>query len=176
MSSLFLFSMSVFLHHDASLSGSIWDCVYWGWVELRWRLLNSTKLLNKLKHPKENSIMIWFFSDKKNVCQDQIYNKQNNRWMSLRMSPKWLKPSFLRQYGVRCGLRRRHAPALLWGQVKGQHQHLPRGHEADSIAGGRSWVWQQDSVLCLVSNRFMAWPVPFYFCTIYPLWSYILSG
>ena len=45
-----------------------------------------------------------------------------------------------------------------------------------SIAGGRSWVWQQDSVLCLVSNRFMAWPVPFYFCTIYPLWSYILSG
>ena len=119
-----------FLHHDASLSGSIWDCVYWGWVELRWRLLNSTKLLNKLKHPKENNIMIWFFSDKKNVCQDQIYNKQNNRWMS----PKWLKPSFLRQYGVRCGLRRRHAPALLWGQVKGQHQHLPRGYGADSVA------------------------------------------
>ena len=26
-----------------------------------WRLLCSTKLLNKLKHPKENN-MIWFFS------------------------------------------------------------------------------------------------------------------
>ena len=28
------------------------------------RLLNSTKLLNKLKYPKENNI-IWFFLDKK---------------------------------------------------------------------------------------------------------------
>ena len=34
------------------------------------RLLNSTKLLNKLKHPKESN-MLWFFSDEKNFCQDQ---------------------------------------------------------------------------------------------------------
>ena len=34
------------------------------------RLLNSTKLLNKLKHPKESN-MLWFFSDEKNFYQDQ---------------------------------------------------------------------------------------------------------
>ena len=33
-------------------------------MELCRRLLNSTKLLIKLKHPKENN-MIWFFSDEK---------------------------------------------------------------------------------------------------------------
>ena len=33
------------------------------------RLLNSIKLLNKLKHPKEYN-MLWFFSDEKNFCQD----------------------------------------------------------------------------------------------------------
>ena len=33
------------------------------------RLFNSTKLLNKLKHPKESN-MLWFFSDEKNFYQD----------------------------------------------------------------------------------------------------------
>ena len=41
------------------------------------RLLNSTKLLNKLKSPKESN-MLWFFSDEKNFCQDQAHNRQNH--------------------------------------------------------------------------------------------------
>ena len=41
------------------------------------RLLNSAKLLNKLKHPKESN-MLWFFSDEKNFCQDQAHNRQNH--------------------------------------------------------------------------------------------------
>ena len=50
-----------FLHHGASLRGSAGDCVYGGWAEVRLEALNSSKLLNKLKHAKENN-MIWFFS------------------------------------------------------------------------------------------------------------------
>ena len=46
------------------------------------KLLNSTKLLNKLKHPKESN-MLWFFSDEKNFCQDQAHNRQNHRWISM---------------------------------------------------------------------------------------------
>ena len=46
------------------------------------RLLNSTKLLNKLKRPKESN-MLWFFSDEKNFCQDQAHNRRNHRWIAM---------------------------------------------------------------------------------------------
>ena len=46
------------------------------------RLVNSTKLLNKLKHLKESN-MLWFFSDEKNFCQDQAHNRQNHRWIAM---------------------------------------------------------------------------------------------
>ena len=46
------------------------------------RLLNSTKLLNKLKHPKESN-MLSFFSDEKNFCQDQAHSRQNNQWIAM---------------------------------------------------------------------------------------------
>ena len=49
------------------------------------RLVKSVKLLNKLKHPKDPG-MLWFFSDEKNFCQDQLYNRQNHRWVA--MCPK----------------------------------------------------------------------------------------
>ena len=64
-------------------------------MELRLRLLNSTKLLNKLKHPKEN-IVIWFFLDEQFFCQDEMYNKQNNRCIaaSFKDVPKLMKTKF----------------------------------------------------------------------------------
>ena len=46
------------------------------------RLLNSTKLLNKLKDLKESN-MLWFFSDEKNFCQDQVHNTQNHQWIAM---------------------------------------------------------------------------------------------
>ena len=46
------------------------------------RLLNSTKLLNKLKRPKESN-MLWFFSNEKNFYQDQAHNRQNHRWIAM---------------------------------------------------------------------------------------------
>ena len=42
------------------------------------RLIKSVRLLNKLKHPKKPN-MLWFFSEEKNFCQDQVYNSQNHR-------------------------------------------------------------------------------------------------
>ena len=42
------------------------------------RLIKSVRLLNKLKHPKKPN-MLWFFSDEKNFCQDQVHNSQNHR-------------------------------------------------------------------------------------------------
>ena len=41
-------------------------------------LIKSVRLLNKLKHPKKPN-MLWFFSDEKNFCQDQVHNSQNHR-------------------------------------------------------------------------------------------------
>ena len=40
------------------------------------RLIKSVTLLNKLKHPKKPN-MLWFFSDEKNFCQNQMHNSQN---------------------------------------------------------------------------------------------------
>ena len=59
------------------------------------QLKHCQKLLNKLKHPLQHN-MIWFFSDKKNFCQDQAVNNQNNRWLAaaLRMFQKSCRPSF----------------------------------------------------------------------------------
>ena len=49
------------------------------------RLTKWKKLLSKVKHPAEPQT-IWFFSDEKNVCQDQKHNAQNGRWLAY--SPK----------------------------------------------------------------------------------------
>ena len=59
------------------------------------RLLNFTKLLNKLKHPKESN-MLWFFSDEKNFCHDQTHNRQNHRWIAMCPSnvPRVMKTKF----------------------------------------------------------------------------------
>lgn len=45
------------------------------------RLTKAKNLLNKMKHPVE-SVTIWFFTDEKNFCQDQLHNTQN-RWLAL---------------------------------------------------------------------------------------------
>ena len=46
------------------------------------QLKHCQKLFNKLKHPLQRN-MIWFFSDKKNFCQDQAVNNQNNHWLAV---------------------------------------------------------------------------------------------
>ena len=65
------------------------------------RLLNSTKLLNKLKHPKESN-MLWCFSDEKNFCQDQVHNRQNHRWIAMCPNnvPRVMKTNTVMVFGV----------------------------------------------------------------------------
>ena len=43
---------------------------------------HDAKLINKLKHPLRPNILC-FFSDEKNVCQDQMVNPQDNCWLAL---------------------------------------------------------------------------------------------
>lgn len=45
------------------------------------RLLRSTRLLNKLKHPMHQN-MLWFFSDEKKFVQTQKHNVHNDRWLA----------------------------------------------------------------------------------------------
>ena len=41
----------------------------------------TTKLSNKFEHPLKPNIL-WFFSDKKKFCQDQMGHWQNNYWLA----------------------------------------------------------------------------------------------
>ena len=42
----------------------------------------ATKIFNKFKHPHQRN-MIWFFTDEKKFCQDQMVNSQNNHCLAL---------------------------------------------------------------------------------------------
>ena len=58
-------------------------------------LIKYVILLSKLKHPKKPN-MLWFFSDEKNFCQDQVHNSQNRRWIATnnRDVPRVMKTKF----------------------------------------------------------------------------------
>ena len=131
------------------------------------RLLNSTKLLNKLKHPKESN-MLWFFSDEKNFCQDQAHNRQNHRWiaMCLKDVPRVMKTKFPNTVMVfsvissdgdmmllhifETGLR---VNTEIYLQVM-ETVVLPW---IKQVARDRPWVWQQDSAPCHVSKHSLTW-------------------
>ncbi len=131
------------------------------------RLAKSVKLLNKLKHPKAPN-MIWFFSDEKNFCQDQMFNRQNNRWIAMTSKdvPKVMKTKF-------------PATVMVFGAISSEGDVMPphvfeTGLRVNTdvyldvlstvvfpwikeIAGDRPWVWQQDSAPCHVSGKALAW-------------------
>lgn len=131
------------------------------------RLAKSVKLLNKLKHPKAPNMM-WFFSDEKNFCQDQAFNRQNNRWiaMSSKDVPKIMKTKF-------------PATVMVFGAISSEGDVMPphifeTGLRVNTdiyldvlstvvfpwikeIAGDRPWVWQQDSAPCHVSGKALGW-------------------
>ena len=131
------------------------------------RLLKSVKLLNKLKHPKDPG-MLWFFSDEKNFCQDQVHNRQNHRWVAMcpKDVPRVMKTKF-------------PATVMVFGVVSSEGDVMPphifeTGLRVNmdvylevmestvlpwikTVAGDRPWVWQQDSAPCHVSNRSIEW-------------------
>ncbi len=131
------------------------------------RLKKSKILHNKLKHPKEEN-MLWFFSDEKNFCQDQEFNRQNNRWIAMRPKdvPKIMQTKF-------------PATVMVFGVISSEGHVMPphifeTGLKVNTdiylsvmedvvlpwiktIAGDRPWVWQQDSAPCHVSNCSLQW-------------------
>ena len=80
------------------------------------RLEKSVKLLNKLKHPKDPD-MLWFFSDEKNFCQDQMHNRQNHRWVAMcpKDVPRVMKTKF-------------PATVMVFGVVSSEGDVMPPPH------------------------------------------------
>ena len=131
------------------------------------RLIKSIRLLNKLKHPKKPN-MLWFFSDEKNFCQDQVHNSQNHRWIATnnRNMPRVTKTKF-------------PATVMVFGVVSSKGSiMLPHVFEVglkvntkvyldvlksvvipwcNQVAGGRPLVWQKDSALAHKSKETQAW-------------------
>lgn len=131
------------------------------------RLAKSVKLLSKLKHPKEPG-MIWFFSDEKNFCQDQLVNRQNDRWIAANAHEvkRVMKTKF-------------PATVMVLGVVSSEGDVMPphiieEGLRVNTavyldimekvvvpwckqIAGDRPWVFQQDSAPAHMSKVTQTW-------------------
>ena len=131
------------------------------------RLIKSIRLLNKLKHPKKPN-MLWFFSDEKNFCQDQVHNSQNHCWIAMnnRDVPRVMKTKF-------------PATVMVFGVVSSEGHIMPPhifevGLKVNTkvylyvlksvvilwgnqVASGRPWVRQQDSAPAHESKETQAW-------------------
>ena len=144
------------------------------------RVLKCCKLLNMLKHPKEPR-MLWFFSDEKNFCQDQVHNSQNHRWLAKTPFPKkkGQKKRVARTDIPRVMKTKFPATVMILGVVSSEGDVMPpHFFEAGlkintdvyldvlekvvvpwckSVAGDRLWVWQQDSAPTHMSKKTQAW-------------------
>ena len=131
------------------------------------RLTKAKKLLNKLTHPVEPG-MIWFFSDEKNFCQDQLHNTQNNRWLAYNPCdvPRIMKTKFPQI-------------VMVFGCVSSEDDVMPphnfeEGLRLNSdgyvkllgnvvkpwlerVAAGRPYVCQRDSAPCHTSGKSQKW-------------------
>ena len=119
------------------------------------RLKHCQKLLNKLKHPLQLN-MIWFFSDKKNFCQDQAVNKQNNRWLAVCsedvskvMQTKF--PATVMVFGLVLSENHIMLPYICQKGLKVNTVEYLKVLETHvlpwirKVSDGRLYVWQQDS-------------------------------
>ena len=131
------------------------------------RLIKSVRLHNKLKHPRKPN-MLWFFSDEKNFCQDQVHKGQNHCWIATNNMdmPRVMKTKF-------------PAMVMVFGVVSSEGHIMPPhifevGLKVNTkvyldvlksvvilwcnqVASGRPWVWQQDSAPAHKSNETQAW-------------------
>ena len=100
--------------------------------------------------------------------QDQMHNRQNNRWIAIRPQdvPRIIKPKF-------------QATIIVFGVVSSEGDTMPlnifkKGLRVNTViylkvmeesvlpwiqqaAGDRQWVWQQDSASCHMSDRSLNW-------------------
>ena len=112
--------------------------------------------------------MIWFFSDKKNFCQDQVVNSENNCWLAVcsKDVPKIMQTKF-------------PATVMVFGVVSSEGHVMPlyifpKGLMVNTVeylkvlemhlllwickvAAGRPYVQQQDSAPCHTSRKMQLW-------------------
>ena len=131
------------------------------------RLLNSTKLLNKLKHLKESN-MLWFFSDEKNFCQDQG-PQQAEPLMDCYVPndvPRVMKtkfPNTVMIFGVISSDRDVMPPHIFETSLRVDTEIYLQVMETvvlswiKQVAQDGPWVWQQDSAPCHVSKCSFTW-------------------
>ena len=131
------------------------------------RLTKGKKLLSKVKHPAEPQT-IWFFSDEKNICQDQKHKTQNNRWLaySPKDTPHVMQIKFSQTVMV-------FGCVSCQGDVMALHffrEGLRLNSDAYAemlitvvkpwitrVVNGRPYVWQQDSAPCHTSGKRKKW-------------------
>ena len=120
------------------------------------RLLNSTKLLNKLKHPKESN-MLWFFSNEKNFCQDQAHNRQKHQWIAMCPNdvPRVMKtkfPNMVMVFGVISSDRDVMPPHTLRWVLGSILRSTCKSWRLQCYPESSRWpgTGQQDSALCHV--------------------------
>ena len=112
--------------------------------------------------------MLWFFSDEKYFCQDQVHNSQNHRWIATnnRDVPRVMKTKF-------------PATVMVFGVVSSEgHIMPPHIFEVslkvntkvyldvlksvvipwcNQVTGGKPWVWQQDLAPAHKSKETQDW-------------------
>jgi len=128
------------------------------------RLAKCVKLLSKYSRDDN---MLWFFSDEKNFCQDQVFNRQN-RWLAMGSKDvvKLMKTEL-------------EDTVTVFGVISSDGDIMPphiieTGVRVDTdvyldvlssvvfpwiekVAHGRPWVWQQDKSQCHVSDKTIDW-------------------
>jgi hypothetical protein len=131
------------------------------------RFEKASALLNRLKHPPVQDILI-FFSDEKNFSQDQNVNSRNNRWLCDDPSevPIVMKTKF-------------PATVMVLGVVSNKGDVMPphifeSGLRVntdvyldvmtnvvkpwmDGVACGRPYIWQQDGAPAHTSKKTQDW-------------------
>ena len=131
------------------------------------RVLKSLRLLNKLKSPKQPG-MLWFFSDEKNFTQDQVHNRQNNRWIAVNNQdvPKVMKTKFAKTvmvFGVISSEGDIMPPHIFESGLKVNTKVYLEVMEqvvvpwCNQVANGRPWVWQQDSAPAHKAKKTQEW-------------------
>ena len=112
--------------------------------------------------------MVWFFSDEKNFCQDQVVNSQNNSWLAVcsKDVPKVMQtkfPAIVMVFGVVLSEGHIMPPYIfLKGLMVNTVEYL-KVLEMQlllwirKVATGRPYVWQQDSAPCHTSRKMQLW-------------------
>ena len=112
--------------------------------------------------------MLWFFSDEKNFCQDQAYNRQNHGWIAMYPNDvsrvmKTKFPNTVMVFGVISSDGDVMPPHIFETCLRVDNEIYLQVMETvvlpwiKQVAPNRPWVWQQDCAPYHVSKRSLTW-------------------